>query len=60
MMTEQRQPQDGMHPEVDPAGGEEAKAFRARKKTRNGAIMVVLLGLAVIFYAITILKMRAQ
>jgi len=60
-MTEPEQrPRDGMHPEVDPAGGEKANTFKSRKRGRNRALLVVLLGLAVLFYAVTILKMGAE
>lgn len=49
--------QDGMRPEIDPKDTEAADLFRARKRGRNRAIMIVLFGLAAIFYAVTILKM---
>ncbi len=35
----------------------EAAAFRTRRRGRNWAIMIVLFGLALLFYAITIVKM---
>ena len=59
-MTDEKRPQDGMHPEIDPAAGVKADLFRSRKKSRNKALLAVLLGLAVIFYAVTILKMGAE
>jgi hypothetical protein len=31
---------------------------RRRRRTRNWAMLIVLLGLAVLFYAITLVKMR--
>jgi len=35
----------------------EAAEFRRRQKARNIAILVVLIGLSVLFFAITIVKM---
>ena len=35
----------------------EADVFRRRRRGRNKAIILVLVGLAVLFYAITIVKM---
>jgi hypothetical protein len=37
--------------------GSEAEVFRRRRRGRNIAIVLVLTGLAVLFYAITIVKM---
>ena len=35
----------------------EAEVFRRRRRGRNKAIILVLVGLALLFYAITIVKM---
>ncbi len=40
-----------------PPTGSEADTFRRRRRGRNLAIILVLVGLAVLFYAITIVKM---
>lgn len=40
-----------------PPTGSEADAFRRRRRGRNVAIILVLVGLALLFYAITIVKM---
>ena len=37
--------------------GSEAEVFRQRRRGRNLAIILVLGGLAVLFYAITVVKM---
>jgi hypothetical protein len=39
-----------------PTSGQ-AESFRSRRRGRNWAIMLVLFGLAALFYAITIVKM---
>jgi hypothetical protein len=41
---------------VDPKGPDPA-AFDRRRRARNWALLAVLLGLAVLFYAITLVKM---
>ena len=38
----------------------EAAAFRQRQKGRNTAMLVVLLGLAALFFAISIVKMTGH
>lgn len=37
--------------------GTEAEAFRQRRRGRNMAFMLVLAGLSVLFFAVTIVKM---
>ena len=40
-----------------PPTGTEADAFKRRRRGRNMAIVLVLAGLSLLFYAITIVKM---
>jgi hypothetical protein len=46
---------DGRPP--PPAAGNDRAAFDRRRRARNWALLAVLLGLAVLFYAITLVKM---
>ena len=39
------------------AGGADGKEFRKRRRGRNWALLAVLFGLAVLFYAMTIVRL---
>lgn len=48
------------HPVETPLTPEQLAAFRARQKSRSRALALVLGGLVVLFFAITIVKIKAE
>lgn len=47
-----------MDEDTPPLGPEEAAVLRRRQRVKNWVLLLVLIGLALLFYAIAIVKMR--
>ena len=47
-----------MDEDAPPLGPEEAAALRRRQRVKNWVLLLVLIGLVLLFYAISIVKMR--